>query len=88
MPHLRLDVASIASYTKGIVADVSVIDPQAENLSMDELVPIILSLRPDYFCLPAYTEEINDAILIAERIKCKSPTTITIIGGCYITDDN
>ena len=84
-PHLRLGVANIASFIKKHGADVSVIDPQAEKINIDQLVSKIMSLRPDYLCLPAYTEEINDAGLIAKRIKQLAPNTIVIIGGYHVS---
>jgi len=84
-PHLRLGIASVASYIRKHADNVFVLDPQAANLSLNEITSKIISFKPDYLCLPAYTEEINDAILIAQYVKDKAPDVTIIIGGYHVS---
>jgi len=84
-PHLRIGVASIAAYLKGLGARVSILDPQAQALSAEDLVSEILSNRPRYLCLPAYTEELEDAAGVAEMVKAGNSDITTIIGGYHVS---
>lgn len=79
--HIRLGIASIASFLREKSIDVSILDPYVKHLSLGQIVDKIISEAPDYLCLPAYTDEINDAAKIAEAVKAKQPGITTIIGG-------
>jgi anaerobic magnesium-protoporphyrin IX monomethyl ester cyclase len=79
--HIRIGIASIASFLRNQAIDVAVLDPQIERLSLEDITQKILSFRPDYVGLPAYTEEIKDAARIAEAVKAKNSDVIMIVGG-------
>jgi anaerobic magnesium-protoporphyrin IX monomethyl ester cyclase len=84
-PHLRIGVASIAAYIRERGHEVSVLDPQAEKMQMDQTVEAIVRQRPKYLGMPAYTEEIYDAAEIARRVKEELPDVITILGGPHVS---
>lgn len=80
-PHLRIGVASIAAFLRESGISVTVFDPEVEKLNLEKITQKIISLKPDYLGLPAYTEEINDAARIALEVKKHDPGVVTIIGG-------
>ncbi|MEI8175832.1 MAG: radical SAM protein, partial [Candidatus Omnitrophota bacterium] len=84
-PHLRIGVASVAAVARAAGADITVFDPLAYEATLEETARYIVDLQPQYLGLPAYTEEINDAALIAERVKEMSPQMIVIVGGPHAT---
>lgn len=84
-PHLRIGIASLASFLRENNTVVTIIDPQAEKLSLPELTEKICSHKPDYLGCPAYTEEIHDAARIAQSVKNKHPGIFTVIGGPHVT---
>ncbi len=84
-PHFRIGIASIASFLRQNGAKVSIQDPHAENLDLQQTVHKILSTSPDIVGLPAYTEEIQQATSLTSLIKDNNPNILTVIGGPHIS---
>ncbi|HOW35041.1 MAG TPA: radical SAM protein [Candidatus Omnitrophota bacterium] len=84
-PHLRAGIAILAAVLRKEGLDVSILDPQAEKMTLEQLVEEIRKTNPGYLALPAYTEEIIDAAKIAEEVKKNNPHIVTIVGGQHVT---
>ena len=82
-PHLRVGVAVIAACLRDAGHTVHVLDPHVDDSSVDQFVNKITRLKPDVVGLSAFTEEIRDAAMIAEKIKAASPETRLVIGGYH-----
>ena len=80
-PHLKVGVASLASFLREQDFDVSIIDPQVEGLNLEKTVKKILSFNPDIVGFSPYTVEIMDASMIAASIKNKRESVRTVVGG-------
>jgi len=73
----RIGIASIAAYLLENGIDVSIVDPEVEGLNLGE----IQRIQPEIVGIPAYTEEVFDAAIIAKCVKEISPGTIVVVGG-------
>ncbi len=83
LPHLRTGVASIAAEARRRGHAVRILDPVTAGLSLDAFLDDILSGGPDVVGLSAFTEEVEDAGLIAEEIKRRAPQVRVVIGGYH-----
>jgi len=77
----RIGIASIAAYLLEHGVDVRIVDPELKKLSIEDIKKEISKFNPAIVGLPAYTEEIHNAAIIAEAVKEFSPDTITVVGG-------
>lgn len=82
-PHPRLGIGTIAAYAREKGFEVAVLDPQAPKMSRETLVQQILARKPCFLGFSAYTEEINDAALIAADVKQQAPETVILVGGYH-----
>ncbi|MCL4557805.1 MAG: B12-binding domain-containing radical SAM protein [Deltaproteobacteria bacterium] len=82
-PHHGL--AYIASYIKRHGIDVSILDAQAEQLSVRELTARIAAEGPDVVGITAPTFLIKSAHETARISKALSRDTLTVIGGYHAT---
>lgn len=83
--HPRVGVASVAAYLRARGCNVSLLDPQLDKLDASATAERIVALKPVYVGLPAYTEEIHDAALIASEVKRRAAEVVTIIGGPHVS---
>lgn len=83
--HPRVGVASVAAYVRAQGHDVSLLDPELDRRDARAVAERIAALAPAYVGLPAYTEEIHDAALIAEEVKRRDPNIRTVVGGCHVS---
>lgn len=84
-PHLRVGIAILAAVLRGEGMDVSILDPQAQKMTLEQITEKILETNPGYLALPAYTEEIIDAAKVAEAVKRRNSRIVTIVGGQHVT---
>jgi len=83
--HPRIGVASLAGFLRSHGCDVHVLDPHIEKLNAAVTAERILAHNPACVGLPAFTEEIHSAALIAETVKKHNPRITTVIGGCHVS---
>jgi len=83
LPHLRTGVGSIAAEARRRGHAVRVLDPVTAGLPLDAFLDDILSGGPDVVGLSAFTEEVEDAGLIAAEVKRRAPRTRVVIGGYH-----
>jgi radical SAM superfamily enzyme YgiQ (UPF0313 family) len=84
-PHIRIGISSIASYLREKGIDVHLLDPEIDKLNLQNIKSIILYYSFDMVGLPAYTEEISDASIIAAAVKDANPRIITVVGGPHVS---
>jgi len=84
-PHLRVGIASIAAYLRESGFRVAVVDSQAPTANLDRLVAGVVSRKPRFLFLSAYTIEINDAARVAESVKKQIPDLKAVIGGYHVS---
>lgn len=77
----RIGIAAIAAYLLENDINVKIIDPELKQLTIEEIKKEVVRLNPDIIGLPAYTEEINNAAIIARAVKEVSPDTKLVVGG-------
>jgi len=81
-----LGLAYIASPARQAGYDVSIIDAPAENYSTDQIVKIIVDNRIKLIGITMLTPLMFGCVReLANKIKCKSPDTIIVIGGAHST---
>lgn len=80
-PHLKVGVASLASFLRENGFDVRILDPEVKNLDIKKTVESILSSYPDIVGFSPYTVEIIDAFNIARLIKSERKDIKTVVGG-------
>ena len=73
----RISIATIAGYLRAKDIKVTVIT----NKGLDQIIEDLKRLKPKYFGLPAFTEEVLDAAEVADAVKRSLPEIKTIIGG-------
>jgi len=77
-----LGLLYIASYLKAHTHhEISVLDPNIENLNYDEIEKKIREYKPDICGITAYTFNFLDTIEIAYRVKKVNQNTLVVIGG-------
>ena len=77
----RVSIATIAGYLRSVDISVTVIT----NKGLEHIIKELEELQPKYLGLPAFTEEVCDAGDIANAVKKKLPTIVTIVGGPHVT---
>jgi len=77
----RISIASLAAYILQNNINVSIIDPQASDLSPEDVKDRVRKLNPNFVGISAFTEEIHDANYTAELVKQIDPNITTVIGG-------
>ncbi len=77
----RIGIAAIAAYLLENDISVKIIDPELKQLTIEDIKKEVVRLNPNIIGLPAYTEEINNAAIIARAVKEVSPDTRLVVGG-------
>jgi radical SAM superfamily enzyme YgiQ (UPF0313 family) len=77
----RIGIASIASYLLDNGMSVSIMDPDAYKLDVEQIRDRVKQEKPDVVGLPAFTEEVCDANEIAKAVKEVNPDILTVVGG-------
>lgn len=77
----RIGIAAIAAYLLENDISVKIIDPELKQLTIEDIKKEVVRLNPYIIGLPAYTEEINNAAIIAMAVKEVSPDTWLVVGG-------
>jgi len=80
-----LPIMYLAAAVVDVGADVRIIDGEADNLSIEELVDHALALNPDIVGVTGTTPEYGAVKLFTEEVKRRSPTVKTVIGGAHAT---
>lgn len=68
-PHIRVGVAVMAAYLRQAGHSVRIFDAQTVRASPDRFIADIVRAKPDIVGFSAFTEEINEAAVIAEKIR-------------------
>lgn len=77
----RIGIASIASHLLQNGISVSILDPDAYKLGIEQIKEQVKREKPDIVGLPAFTEEVCDANEIAKAVKKVNSGILTVIGG-------
>ena len=78
-----LGLLSLAAVLEKASYNVQIIDAEADQLSIDEVVEMITQSAP-YVCgMSATTPEYYNAQKIFEKVKIKSPSITTVLGGAH-----
>lgn len=80
-----LNLALLAAVVERAGHDVSIIDGEAEQLSLDEMVRAALAKKPDLIGFTATSPFFHLSKAVAEAIKQADPTIPIVIGGPHIT---
>ncbi len=77
----RIGIASIASFLLQNGVSVSILDPDAYKLDIEQIKKRVKQEKPDIVGLPAFTEEIHSANDMARAIKEVNSDILTVVGG-------
>lgn len=77
----RIGIASIASYLLQEGISVSILDPDAYKLDIEQIKERVKQEKPDIVGLPAFTEEVCGANEIAKAVKEVDSGILTVVGG-------
>ncbi|MCC6141057.1 MAG: cobalamin-dependent protein [Nitrospira sp.] len=80
-----LNLALLAAVAEAAGHEVSIIDGEAEQLSLDEMVRATLAKKPDLIGLTATSPFFHLSKAVAEAIKQTAPNIPIAIGGPHIT---
>ncbi len=80
-----LNLALLAAVVEAAGHEVSIIDGEAEQLSLDEMVRTALAKKPDLIGLTATSPFFHLSKAVAEAIKRTAPNIPIAIGGPHIT---
>lgn len=80
-----LGLASLAAVVREAGRDVAIVDAVAEALSIDEAARRVRDMSPRFVGITAATVAIENAALLASRIKETQPETTILIGGPHVT---
>jgi anaerobic magnesium-protoporphyrin IX monomethyl ester cyclase len=80
-----LNLAYLAAIAEKEGHTVQIIDGEAEELSIDQVLAIVNKFSPDIIGLTATTPFYHISVLLAERIKQQDKKFLVAIGGAHIT---
>jgi len=84
-PQHCLGLGKIAGMLEFHCHEVQIVDADALNLSVEQVVQIIKSFQPDYVGISVRTPSLGISVKTAEKIKEAMPTVPLIIGGPHVT---
>ncbi len=78
-------ICYLASVARNSGFDVKIIDAQALNLSLKNVVEEIIKTKPDVVGVSSTTPAIHSSFAIIREIKVQIPDCVTLLGGCHIS---
>ena len=79
--YAPISLAYIAAYSESKGVEVKVVDCNAENLGMDQLLRIVRDFGPTVIGFPLFTEEFFDVADMVQKVKGILPSVKTVVGG-------
>ena len=76
-----IGLASIAATAERAGYEVSIIDGDAEQLTLDQTIERVVETRPDYVGSTIMTATMDITRIFYEKLKAKLPNVIVIVGG-------
>jgi len=84
-PKMPLGLAYIASFLKSHNIDVEVLDAEAEEMSITQILLRLQGINPDYIGINCLSINTTSVINLSKKIKALFPETLVIVGGVHIT---
>lgn len=78
-------LCSLAAVTRQAGIETVLVDATIEGLSNTQAAERALALAPQVVGISSVTASIHDAAEIAEIVKSRSPSVVTVIGGVHVT---
>ncbi|MDP3110500.1 MAG: radical SAM protein [Thermodesulfovibrionales bacterium] len=80
-----IGLASVAATAEKAGYEVSIIDGDAEQLTLDQTVQRIVDLSPDYVGSTVMTATMDITQIFYEKLKAKLPNITVIVGGPHVS---